>query len=283
MKNNETHRIEDLTEVKESGSWLSQFDPSIHEHEKILGGGRQDLMKECEEDPRSIQPMFKTSAGDLVVRALTLAETYLMIAKNFITYKNEDGSRRKLEERVPFGFCNWGTDTCSGFAYEGGSTKFLFADKCEQLITPDKILEEKRLIPINYQEFKENVGGIEFDSRDPMFGKKVEYDDFMEHGFWSVVFPDLEVRECVRDSIFKAYKLSDYTQGNLRLEHRMKYNKKWEDTMKTSKALMAVYPLPSPEQDQLISASVMGLRSKAYIEAAHYLGDRSNFIRVVQK
>lgn len=230
---------------------IKNYHPLTHQWDIVSGNtfaqGVHNLKKACEEDPKSRQPMFETSDGDLIPRPLTLAETCLLKVTK---------QKNTFDSSLTFRF----TDTCDVFAYKGGSTKFLYVPEYEGLITLDK----KDPILIDYEKFKKQVEGFEFDSGDDPFAGGLKSEE--AHKFWLTVFRG-DVKQL----------------GHVERSTKEASNEEcWYDSSRRP-YVMGVYPLRSPDKDCLMKVVSCDLHNGLCVAGNYGFGEIPNFIRVSRK
>jgi len=133
------------------------------------------LQKALSDNPNNTHPKFTKNDNSKIYRQLTFKENIEARVNDYETLNGPDGNRSDEERTKLFKVY---FDSCTGFAYKAGTTKFKINPICQDLIIIDKGFNEE-FKTIKYDSFK----GTEFDSANDKYKYNglLTKSQFLEH------------------------------------------------------------------------------------------------------
>ncbi len=169
--------------------------------------GVHALRDACVAERNLVHPQYTRGAGSGIYRPFTFKEGIKARVDDYNILKNPNGSDRTLDERLKL-FTAW-NDSCTGIAYEAGTTKFKIVPVCEPLILIDRD-DNSNFLAIPYA----SLVGAELDSKPGLLNirtKKCKYaqhltkQEIEEHDAWrGAVEGDVALLKEYRDIVFAA-------------------------------------------------------------------------------
>ena len=122
------------------------------------------------------------------VRPLTLKENLQARVDDYETRHDAEGKERTVDDRLRF--FNQELDSCTGIAYEKGTTRFKITPACRELIMIDSLFDE-RFISVSYDDVHgDNV--VTLDRHDGIYDKELTREQVIKHPAWRAVVGDDE-------------------------------------------------------------------------------------------
>ncbi len=123
--------------------------------------------------------------GRKIIRPLTFKENILALVDDFETLKDQNGSKRTIEDRLQL-FKTW-LDSCTGIANSKNNDDFMIIPVCKELITiPNNFCKE--YIQIDYASLK--CEGISLKRSQAKYDRFLTEFEVITHPAWIAIFEE---------------------------------------------------------------------------------------------
>jgi len=139
-----------------------------------------ELQKTLTANSNNTHPFIKDK-NTKIYRPLTFKENIEAKINNYETLNTPNNTPRSDEEREKL-FKVY-LDSCTGIAYQKGTTKFKINPVCEELITIDKKFKDE-FKTIDFASF----AGFALDSKDDIYNKLLTKNQFLNHRAYNALF-----------------------------------------------------------------------------------------------
>ena len=192
------HTLED--DLNDSEKWLVEGLETVKEEERLMEEKKNigrtyqfiedntyaktvhKLQKVLSDNLNDIHPVFAKIINSKIYRSLTFKENIEARVNDYETLTGSEGNR-SYEERTKL--FNTYLHSCTGFAYNAGTTKFKINPLCEDLIIIDEGFNDE-FKTINYDSFN----GLEFDSSKDIYNSRLKKQQFLDHEAYRFLYND---------------------------------------------------------------------------------------------